>query len=117
MPLVVRGHHEALKRRVTELLEGRPAPADADLARELALIADRMDVSEELTRLTSHLDQLRVLLERDGPVGRQLDFLVQEFLREANTIGSKCNDAQAAHLVVELKTWIERLREQVQNIE
>jgi len=117
MPLVVRGHHEQLKRRVTELLEGRAGPSDADLARELALIADRMDVSEELTRLASHLDQLEVLRQRPGAVGRQLDFLVQEFLREANTIGSKCNDAQAAHLVVELKTWIERLREQVQNVE
>ena len=117
MPQAVRAHHLALHKRVAELLDGRVGPSEADLARELALIADRMDVSEELTRLSSHLDQLDVLLERPGAVGRQLDFLVQEFLREANTVGSKCNDAQVAHLVVELKTWIERLREQVQNIE
>jgi uncharacterized protein (TIGR00255 family) len=117
MPQVVRSHKTALKKRVAELLDGRAGLAEADLARELALIADRLDVSEELTRLTSHLEQLEVLLERPGAVGRQLDFLVQEFLREANTIGSKCNDAPAAHMVVELKTWIERLREQVQNIE
>jgi uncharacterized protein (TIGR00255 family) len=117
MPQVVRAHHEALKQRVGELLEGRAAPADAELARELALLADRLDVTEELTRLSSHIGQLDVLLERSGAVGRQLDFLVQEFLREANTVGSKCSDAQVAHLVVELKTWIERLREQVQNIE
>ena len=117
MPQSVAEHHAALKLRVTELLDGRPAPSDADLARELALLADRSDVSEELTRLESHIAQLGVLLERSGPVGRQLDFLVQEFLREANTIGSKCSDAAVAHLVVELKTSIERLREQVQNVE
>lgn len=117
MPQVVRAHHEALKQRVSELMDGRSGLSDADLARELALIADRLDVTEELTRLGSHIEQLGVLLEKSGAVGRQLDFLVQEFLREANTIGSKCSDAQAAHLVVELKTWIERLREQVQNIE
>jgi uncharacterized protein (TIGR00255 family) len=117
MPQSVAEHLAALKLRVAELLEGRPAPSDADLARELALMADRSDVSEELARLESHIEQLAVLLARDGPVGRQLDFLVQEFLREANTIGSKCSDAAMAHMVVELKTWIERLREQVQNIE
>lgn len=117
MPNVVRAHQETLRRRVEELLAGRGALADGDLAREVALIADRLDVSEELARLQSHLEQLALLLDRDGPVGRQLDFLVQEFLREANTIGSKCNDASVAHMVVELKTWIERLREQVQNVE
>lgn len=117
VPVVVAEQHAALKQRVAELLAERPAPSDADLAREIALIADRSDVNEELARLESHIAQLRHLLERDGPVGRQLDFLVQEFLREANTIGSKAGDAQIAHRVVELKTWIERLREQVQNVE
>jgi uncharacterized protein (TIGR00255 family) len=117
MPQVVRAHHAALKQRVSDLLDGRAGLSDADLARELALIADRLDVTEELTRLSSHIEQLGVLLAKTGAVGRQLDFLVQEFLREANTIGSKCSDAPVAHLVVELKTWIERLREQVQNIE
>lgn len=116
-PVAVAEQHAALKQRVAELLAERPAPSDADLARELALIADRSDVHEELARLESHIGQLRLLLSREGPVGRQLDFLVQEFLREANTIGSKANDAAIAHLVVELKTWIERLREQVQNVE
>ncbi len=117
MPKVVRAHQEALHKRVAELLDGRAALAEGDLAREIALLAERLDVSEELSRLASHLDQLEVLLARDGPVGRQLDFLVQELLREANTVGSKCNDAPVAHLVVELKTWIERLREQAQNVE
>ncbi len=117
MPGVVRAHHKALRARVAELIDDRASLQPSDLAREVALIADRMDVSEELTRLASHLDQLSRLLAKKGPVGRSLDFLVQEFLREANTIGSKCNDARVSHDVVELKTLIERLREQVQNIE
>ncbi|MBM3987651.1 MAG: YicC family protein [Planctomycetes bacterium] len=117
MPLVVRAHQENLQRRVAELLGPGTALAPADLAREIALIADRLDVTEELTRLASHLGQLQALCAKRTPVGRQLDFLVQEFLREANTIGSKCNDAEVAHAVVELKTEIERLREQVQNVE
>jgi uncharacterized protein (TIGR00255 family) len=125
MPKAVAEHHASLRARVEELLAGRNKTsgsrtvtiADADLAREIALMADKMDVSEEFARLESHLSQLATLLASDKPVGRQLDFLVQEFLREANTIGSKCSDAEAAHAVVELKTLIERLREQVQNVE
>lgn len=117
MPRVVKDHYAALKRRVAELIgDARPGP-DPDLARELALLADRLDVSEEVARLKSHLEQLSTFLAKGGTVGRQLDFLAQEFFREANTIGSKCNDAQVAHLVVQLKTSIERLREQVQNVE
>lgn len=117
MPAVVVEHHAALQKRVDELLGGRDVVKKADLARELALLAERMDVSEELSRLSSHLGQLDTLLSREKPVGRELDFLVQEFLREANTIGAKCSDASIAHAVVELKTLIERLREQVQNVE
>jgi uncharacterized protein (TIGR00255 family) len=117
MPVVGRAHHENLTRRVGELLGERTSLAPSDIAREIALLADRLDVSEELARIDSHLSQLDVLLRRDGSVGRQLEFLVQEFLREANTIGSKCNDAPVAHAVIELKTQIERLREQVQNVE
>ncbi|MEO6708793.1 MAG: YicC/YloC family endoribonuclease [Planctomycetota bacterium] len=117
MPLVVQGQHTALKRRVEELLGGRTQIEPGDLAREVALIADKLDVAEELTRLRSHFAQFDAILARKGPVGRQLDFLVQELLRESNTIGSKCIDAEVAHAVVEMKTAIERLREQVQNIE
>jgi uncharacterized protein (TIGR00255 family) len=117
MPTVVKAHQEALGRRVAELLGSSQAVPAADLAREVALLADRLDVSEELARLKSHASQLDALLGKPGSVGRQLDFLSQEFLREANTIGSKCNDAPVAHLVVELKATIERLREQVQNVE
>jgi uncharacterized protein (TIGR00255 family) len=121
MPVVVKEQHAALKKRLAELLEGVPkngrVASDQDFAREIALLADKMDVSEELTRLASHLGQLETLIASDAPAGRPLDFLVQEFFREANTVGSKCNDAEAAHLVVELKTLVERLREQVQNVE
>jgi uncharacterized protein (TIGR00255 family) len=117
MPAVVREHHESLRARVEELLDGRQAVRPEDLSRELALLADRMDVGEELARLSSHVAQWESLISKGGAVGRQLDFLVQELLREANTIGAKCNDAQVAHAVVELKTLIERLREQVQNVE
>jgi uncharacterized protein (TIGR00255 family) len=116
MPDVVRGHQEAMRRRVAELAGDKNLSA-VDLAREIALLADRLDVSEEISRLASHLAQLRTLSSRAGSVGRQLEFLVQELLREANTVGSKCNDATVAHDVIELKTLIERLREQVQNVE
>lgn len=124
MPEAVRGLQASLKERVAQLLAGEVVPKgsrapvpDAELAREIALIADKMDVSEELSRLGSHLGQLSSMLDAKEPVGRKLDFLVQEFLREANTIGSKCSDAAVAHMVVDLKTLIERLREQVQNVE
>jgi len=120
MPSVVREHHENLLARVSLLLSGqsgRVAVKPEDLAREVALLADRMDVGEEIARLASHLGQWEGLLSKGGAVGRQLEFLVQELLREANTIGSKCNDAKVAHAVVEMKTLIERLREQVQNVE
>jgi uncharacterized protein (TIGR00255 family) len=117
MPEVVRRHQTSLHARVEVLLAGRGGVRPEDLAREIALLADRMDVSEELGRLQSHLDQLAQIMAREGAVGRALEFLAQEFLREANTIGSKCNDAAVAHDVVELKTLIERLREQVMNVE
>jgi uncharacterized protein (TIGR00255 family) len=116
-PEVVRAHQKNLERRVEELLAGRFQLQPADLAREVALLADKLDVSEELARLESHVVQMDALLGKSGPVGRRLDFLVQEMLREVNTIGSKCNDAPVAHAVIELKGFIERLREQVQNIE
>ena len=88
----------------------------ADLAREVVLIADRSDIAEELVRLESHVAQFDRLLDEESP-GRSLDFLAQELAREANTIASKSVDVAIAHMVVELKTRIERLREQVQNIE
>ncbi|MFT6107353.1 MAG: hypothetical protein ACJA2W_000258, partial [Planctomycetota bacterium] len=112
IPDVVQHHRARLVERVGEL-SSHPGTTEADLAREIALLSDRLDVSEEITRLDSHLDQLSGLLEGGGAIGRKLDFLAQEFFREANTIGSKCSDAAVAHLVVDLKTHVERLREQV----
>lgn len=88
----------------------------ARVAQEVALLADRVDVTEELERLAAHVQQTRLLMAAASP-GRKLEFLCQELLREANTLGSKCQDAPTAHLVVELKSEIERLREQVQNVE
>ncbi len=117
MPAVTRGHQRTLHRRVKELVARREGMAEAELAREIALLADRLDVSEELARLGSHLSQLDALLAKGGIVGRKLEFLIQELFREINTIGSKCNDAQVAHWVVDAKTHAERLREQVQNVE
>jgi uncharacterized protein (TIGR00255 family) len=87
------------------------------LAQELALVADRCDVSEELTRFRSHIQQFLALLECAEPVGRKMDFLVQEMNREANTTGSKSNHAELTRLVVDIKAELEKIREQVQNIE
>ena len=116
-PEIVRHHQSKLRERVAALLEGSEGLSASDLAREVAVIADRLDVSEEVARLQAHLDQLEALLGAGGAIGRKLDFLAQEFMREANTIGSKCSDAETAHQIVELKALIERLREQVQNVE
>lgn len=86
------------------------------LAQELAIFADRCDISEEVTRFRSHISQFRQLLQTGGPVGRKLDFLVQEINREANTIGSKASDAHICNWVVEIKAELEKIREQVQNV-
>lgn len=90
---------------------------DERIIREIALFSDKCDVSEELGRLDSHFSQFTALCEGDTPAGRPLDFLCQEIFREFNTIGSKANDAALAHLVVSAKTELEKIREQVQNIE
>ena len=84
---------------------------------EAAIFADKVAVDEETVRLRSHLSQLREMLRSDVPVGRKLDFLIQEVNRESNTIGSKCSDLEIARWVVELKAEVEKIREQVQNIE
>jgi uncharacterized protein (TIGR00255 family) len=117
VPAVLVEHRSRLNDRVTKLLEGAGATLSAaDLTREVALIADRSDIAEELVRLGSHVSQFNRLLGEESP-GRSLDFLSQELAREANTIASKSVDVAIAHMVVDLKTHIERLREQVQNIE
>jgi len=97
---------------------GLPLPLDDErLIKEIALFADRTDISEELTRAASHVKQFRAYLDADVPAGRSLDFLLQEFFREFNTMGSKCNNAEIAHHVVTAKTELEKIREQVQNAE
>jgi uncharacterized protein (TIGR00255 family) len=117
-PAVVEEYHERLRSRVAILMQGGNFELEADaLAREVAIYAELCDVSEEVTRLASHLDQFVQLCDRGEQVGRTLDFLTQELLREANTIASKSNDAGIARSVVEIKGRIDRLREQVQNVE
>ncbi len=115
-PLAVEHHRARLAERVRELTQGLPLDP-ARLAQEVALLADRSDVAEEITRLRSHVAQARQLLGGREPAGRKLDFLVQEMHREVNTIGSKSQHAELSGLVVSLKAEVERMREQVQNVE
>jgi uncharacterized protein (TIGR00255 family) len=115
-PRTLESYRARLEERVAELSRGL-APDPARLATEVALFADRTDVTEELTRLASHVAQMRALLSSGEPAGRKMDFLVQEMHREANTVGSKSQSAEAAASVVNLKAEIERMREQVQNVE
>ncbi len=109
-------HREVLLKRLAEA--GLPLPLDDErIIKEIALFADKCDVSEEMTRLESHLNQFEKICDKAEPVGRTLDFLCQEIFRELNTTGSKANDAELAQLVVTAKTELEKIREQVQNIE
>ena len=115
-PQSIDAYRERLAARVAELSRGVPVDP-ARLAQEVAFFADRVDVAEELTRLGSHLAQMRALVAGDAPAGRRLEFLVQELNREVNTIGSKSQHAGIAAQVVELKAEVERIREQVANVE
>jgi uncharacterized protein (TIGR00255 family) len=115
---LARDEPELHRTRLVARLQGMDAQVEPErLAQEIALFADRCDVSEELARLESHADQLRGTLGQDGPVGRKMEFLLQEFNRELNTIASKTQRAEIAHLVVEAKACLERMREQTQNVE
>jgi uncharacterized protein (TIGR00255 family) len=105
-----------LRENLARLSEG-PLPAEERILQEISLFADRSDVSEEFARLHTHLEHLRGLLEQGGPVGRKFEFLLQELNREANTLGAKNSDTQVSAIVMEMKSEIEKLREQVQNIE
>lgn len=115
-PVAVAGNTERLRERITRLLGETPLD-ETRLAQEVAILADRMEITEELVRLRSHFKQFDATLSIGEPVGRKLDFLLQEMNREVNTIGSKANDAEIAAIVVELKSEMEKVREQVQNIE
>ena len=111
-------YRDRLTARLNDLLEGSSARFDPDqLAREVALLADRSDVREEIARLEAHVQHAGEVIDAGGAVGRRLDFLVQEMNRESNTIGSKAVDLGISHRVVDLKSDVERLREQVQNLE
>ena len=115
-PETVREYREKLTARMQEALQSSTIEESRILA-EAAIYADKVAVDEETVRLRSHLSQLREMLESDAPVGRRMDFLIQEVNREANTIGSKCCDMEIARMVIDLKAEIEKIREQVQNIE
>jgi uncharacterized protein (TIGR00255 family) len=117
-PVVVEQFSERITERINARLDRHQITlSDTDLIREIAIYTDKCDISEELVRLSSHLDQMHDLLAATTTNGRKLDFLTQELLREANTIGSKANDVTIANLVVDTKAAIERIKEQVQNIE
>lgn len=117
-PEVLNDYHQRLASRAEELANAGRANIDADvLAREVAIFADRCDLAEEVSRLGEHLKQFRLATETVGPAGRKLDFIAQEMLREANTIASKANDAEIARCVVEIKTAIDRVKEQAANVE
>jgi len=115
---VVTEYARRLRGRVDELLAEAKLKLDEEtLAREVAILADRSDISEEIARLDAHLQQFRQICRMEGQAGRRLDFLSQEMLREANTVASKAGDAQIARSVVDVKCLIERIKEQIQNVE
>ncbi len=117
-PEVIEAHRKRLRDRADRLRAQTELDVDAArLEQELAMFAERSDVCEELTRLDSHCAQFASLLQSGEPIGRRLDFLLQEMAREANTVGAKSPDAPIAHAIVEVKAEIERMREQVQNVE
>ena len=115
-PQTVREHMEKVESRMRELLNTVTVD-EQRLLTEAALFADKIAVAEETVRLRSHLDQLEQMLDGDEAIGRKLDFLVQEINRETNTIGSKAQDVTLARVVVDMKAEIEKIREQIQNIE
>lgn len=115
-PQTVKEYNDKLVARVHELI-GDITVDEARLLQETAIFADKVAVAEETVRLRSHIDQMHAFLESEEPIGRKMDFLVQEFNREANTIGSKANDVEIAAKVLDIKAEVEKIREQIQNIE
>jgi uncharacterized protein (TIGR00255 family) len=116
IPHLIEEKKVALEDRLKEILNGFELD-QARLAQEVAIMVDKADVTEELVRLKSHISQFEHFLDLDEPTGRRLDFLVQEFLREINTLASKITNAEVAYLAVEIKNELEKIREQVQNLE
>lgn len=115
-PSVVLDYKEKLNKRISELLE-KPIVDESRMATEVAVFADKCDINEEISRLTSHIDQFMMALESDEPQGRRLDFLSQEMNREINTMGSKANDLELAKLVIGMKNELEKIKEQIRNVE
>ena len=115
-PVLKEEYYNRLYQKITELLADKNID-ETRLVTEAAIFADRVAIDEETVRLRSHLKQFAELLETDQPVGRKLDFLVQEMNRETNTIGSKCQDVDITRRVVDIKSEIEKIREQIQNLE
>ncbi len=119
-PAVVEEYHQRLRSRVEKMLESAGAPVEpGDLIREVAIYAERSDIAEEVARLSGHMEQFKLLVagDSDEPMGRTLEFLAQEMLREANTLSSKSSDADLSRCAVEIKGAIDRIKEQVQNAE
>ena len=115
-PLVVIDYRDKLNKRIAELLD-QPAVDEARIATEVAVFADKCDINEEVSRLTSHISQFNTALESDEPQGRRLDFLSQEMNREINTMGSKANDLELTKFVIEMKNELEKIKEQIRNVE
>lgn len=115
-PKTVSEYRERLLQKLNEVI-GTAGIDESRIVTEAAIFADKVAVDEETVRLRSHMSQLKTMINGSSPTGRKIDFLIQEFNREANTIGSKCQNADIAHVVVDLKSEIEKIREQIQNIE
>ena len=115
-PEARKDHQERIRERIAEMMQGEEAERGR-LEQELAFWAAKWDITEETSRLQSHLKQVQVFLAQEAPSGRPLDFLLQEMHREANTISAKASDALISHLIINLKAELEKLREQVQNVE
>jgi len=118
VPRAVEEYAAKLKERINDLAEKfNGKTEDSRLLTEIALLADKSDINEEMTRMESHFEQLDAMMHENGAVGRKMDFLMQELNREANTIGAKSTDIQLTRIVIELKSLLEKIREQIQNIE
>lgn len=115
-PQTVAAYRERLLQKMNEVL-GSAGVDESRIIAEAAIFADKVATDEETVRLRSHMEQLKLMLDSGSPIGRKIDFLIQEFNREANTIGSKCQNKDISYVVVELKSEIEKIREQIQNIE
>jgi uncharacterized protein (TIGR00255 family) len=117
-PLVAEAYRDRLTERLNKIIADHGISLEpADVIKEVGLFADRSDISEEIVRLRSHVEQFTSIMETTGSSGRKLEFLTQEMVREGNTIGSKANDVEIARHVIEIKTAIERIREMIQNVE